>query len=192
MNIPTLFLILSAVIGFTTPLLGIYFILKGTFKPQRMTRFLIALIMMLMVGTLYAAKDTNGIYLASAQLLGTLILFIMSIKYGLGGRSKFDLLIFVMAICSLIIWQTTQNPILGLLMSIITDLVAYTPTLIKIWKLPHTEDWRFYLSDVVASTFSLLSITTFDLKTLAFPTYILAINTTSVVMILIRRKKYLP
>jgi hypothetical protein len=73
-------------------------------------------------------------------------------------------------------------------MSITTDLIAFSPTLIKTWKLPQTEDWRFYLSDVIASFFGLLAITTFDLKTLAFPVYIFLINTTSVVMILTRRK----
>lgn len=181
-----LFLTLSTIAAFCSPLIGIYAILRGNFRPQRMTRFLIWIISVLFVGTLYAQGDRNGIYIAGAQLLGSTAIFFLSLKRGLGGTSRFDFFVFGLAILSLIIWQTTANPTLGLLMSIFTDLIAFTPTLVKTWKLPHTEDWRFYLSDVVASFFGLLAITNFDLKTLAFPTYILFINTTGVVMILLR------
>lgn len=75
-------------------------------------------------------------------------------------------------------------------MSIVTDLIAFSPTIVKTWKLPGTEEWKFYMSDVVASFFSILSISAFTVGNLAFPAYILAINTLSVVMIL-GRKKYL-
>jgi len=74
-------------------------------------------------------------------------------------------------------------------MSVVTDLIAFTPTLIKTWKLPHTEDWRFYMSDVIAGCFSLLSIAALDFKTILFPAYILFINTISVILILSRRHR---
>jgi len=175
MNLKDVFLIISTIAALTSPVIGIYSIVRGDFRPQRMTRFLIFLISLLFVGTLLAQNDKNGI-------------FLLSIKKGIGGTGKMDIVVFIMAILSLIIWQTTKNPVLGLIMSVVTDLIAFSPTLIKTWKLPHTEEWKFYMSDVVASVFSILSIKSFSFGNLIFPIYILLINTTSVLMINLRKK----
>lgn len=185
-----IFLILSIVAGFVSPVIGISSVLKGNFKPQRMTRFLIMLVSFLFVGTLFANGDTNGIYLASAQLLGSMAMFYLSLKRGIGGNTRLDWTVFAMAIGSLIVWQTTNIAFLGLVMSIVTDFIGFVPTLIKTWNHPETEEWKFYMSDVVASFFSILSISTLSLSNSVFPLYILAINIVSVVMIL-GRKRYL-
>ncbi len=183
------FLLISTLFAIVTPLIGITAVLKGTFKPQRMTRFLILILSVLFVGTLYAQNDRTGIYIASAQLVGAFAIFLLSLKRGMGGTNRFDFFILFLAIASLIIWQTTQNALLGLIMSVVTDFIAFVPTLVKTWRFPHTEDWRFYMSDVLASTFSLLSIQVLTLATLTFPLYIFLINTTSVFLILSRRHK---
>ena len=188
MNIKTAFLVISIIAAFITPIIGIYSIVKGDFRPQRMTRFLIFLITLLFVGTLFAQGDRNGIFIALAQLLGGFIIFLLSIKKGIGGYGKLDIIVFFMAIISLVIWRTTQNPTLGLIMSILTDIIAFSPTIVKTWILPKTEEWKFYMSDVIASFFSILSITLYSMENLAFPIYILCINTLSVVMIIGRRK----
>ncbi|MEI8232150.1 MAG: hypothetical protein WCG44_00220 [bacterium] len=185
-----LFLIISIVFGFVSPIIGVSSVLKGNFRPQRMTRFLIFLVSLLFVGTLYAQGDRNSIYMASAQLLGSALLFYLSIKRGMGGNTRSDWIVFLMAIASLVVWQTTNNPLLGLIMSIVTDFIGFVPTLIKTWKHPETEEWKFYMSDVVASFFSILSISALSLSNSVFPIYILAINIVSVVMIL-GRKRYL-
>ncbi len=183
-----IFLALSIIAGFVSPIIGVASVLKGSFRPQRMTRFLIFLVSLLFVGTLYAQGDRNSIYMASAQLLGSAALFYLSLKRGMGGNTRLDWIVFVMALVSLVVWQTNNNPLLGLLMSIVTDFIAFVPTLIKTWKYPGTEEWKFYMSDVVASFFSILSIVAFSLSNVVFPVYILLINTTSVLMILGRRQ----
>jgi hypothetical protein len=190
--IKSLFLTLSIIAGFSTPTIGIYTMLKSDFRPQRMTRFLIMLISLIFFGTLYAQGDTNGIWIALAQVIGSTIIFILSIKRGIGGYGKFDLIIFLLAVLSLILWQTSHNPMLGLIMSIVTDLIAFTPTIIKMWQLPNTEEWRFYLSDLVASTFSLLSLTVYSFSTIVFPAYIFFFNLIGVSVILFRRRQPSP
>jgi hypothetical protein len=185
----TYFLYLSTIFAIISPIIGITSTLKGTFKPQRMTRFLIMVVSFLFVGTLLAQGDKNSIVIAVAQTIGSAIIFFLSLKRGLGGSAKLDFIVLVAAIISLIVWKSTNNPTLGLIMSIATDLIGFTPTLIKAWQLPHSEDWRFYCSDVLASTFSLLSITTPDIKVWIFPIYILFINTLSVAVILFRQHR---
>lgn len=182
-----IFLMISIIIGFTSPLIGISSVIWGNFRPQRMTRFLIFLLSLLFVGTLFAQGDKNGIYIAVAQLIGGLVILMLSFKKGIGGWETTDKVVLFMTLMSLIIWKTTSNALLGLLMSMVTDFIGFVPTIIKTWKWPETEEWKFYMSDVLSSTFSILSITYYSLSTLAFPAYILFINALGVVLILGRR-----
>ena len=184
----TIFLVISILAGFTSPVIGINSILRGNFRPHRMTRFLIFLVSLLFVGTLLAQGDHNGIFIAVAQFLGSAVIFYLSLKRGLGGWATTDKIVLVMSLLTIVVWKTTSDATLALLMSIVADVIGFSPTLVKTWKWPETEEWKFYMSDVVASFFSILSIATYGLATLAFPVYILLINTTSVVIILGRRR----
>jgi hypothetical protein len=98
-----LFLILSVAIACISPIIGIRSILKGKFKPQRMTRFLLFLVSLLFIGTLLAQGDRNAIYVILVIGLGNLIIFLLSIKNGMGGTTKFDILVLSMAIVTLTI-----------------------------------------------------------------------------------------
>ncbi len=126
-----IFLVLSVIVSLIGFSFGIFSIIKGKFRPQRMTRFLLLLISALFVSTLFASKDRNSIYFASIMLMGTLIMFLLSLKKGMGGRSKMDVLVLFMVIGSLAVWYTTKNPLLGLLMSLLTDFLAFGPTIVK-------------------------------------------------------------
>jgi hypothetical protein len=84
-------------------MVGISSILKGKFKPQRMTRFLLFLVSFLFIGTLLAQGDRNSIYPIFVIFLGNLVIFILSIKYGVGGTTKLDMLVLSLAILSLIV-----------------------------------------------------------------------------------------
>ncbi len=183
-----IFLVISIIVGFTSPIIGISSVIWGNFRPQRMTRFLIFLLSLLFVGTLVAQGDKNGIYIAVAQLIGSVVILWLSIKKGIGGWEFTDKVVLLMALISLVVWRVTSNSLLGLIMSMVTDFIGYVPTLIKTWYQPETEEWKFYMSDVISSTFSLLSIAHFSLANTAFPVYILFINALGVVLILGRRK----
>lgn len=182
-------LALATTVSLSAYAIGFVSILKGKFRPQRMTRFLLLLISLLFVGTLLAQGDTNAIWLALATFTGTLSIFILSIKRGIGGSSKLDITVFLMVIVSLAVWYTTKNPVLGLTMSIVTDFIAFSPTLIKAWVLPETEEWRFYVMDVISSFLIILSLSTITLGNAIFPIYIFLINLLVTIIILIRGKK---
>lgn len=189
MDIKQIFLIVSTVIGFITPIIGIKSVLNGTYKPHRITRLVILIVTVIFIATLYFQGDRNGLFLALAQGVGGILIFILSLKYGVGGASKSDWIIFAGAMISLIVWKTTDNPTLGLYASIITDLIGFFPTLIKSWKDPTSENWKFYGSDVLASFFNLLALRSFLLMDVAFPFYIFLLNFATVLILLYRNKK---
>lgn len=182
------FLIISTLIGFLTPIIGIRSILKGEFKPQRITRFILLIISSIFVASLFAQNNQTAIYLALLQLAGSLAIFILSIKFGVGGTDKSDFIVLFLAISAIVIWRITDNPALALYMSLFADFIGISPTLIKSFRSPETEDPKFYFSDVLAGLFSLLAVKSLVVSELVFPTYIFLINLTCVILIFAGRK----
>lgn len=89
---------------------------------------------------------------------------------------------------SLIVWQTTNDAALGLYMSIFTDIIGFSPTIIKSVKQPFTEDPKFYASDMFAGFFGLLSLKSYMLFDAAFPLYLFVINFIVVAILYIKRR----
>lgn len=170
-------------------IIGLKSILKGRFKPQRMTRFLLFLIFVLIFASLLVQGDKNSIYIAFITMISTFLIFILSIKRGIGGFSIFDFGVLFATIIALVIWGLSNNPLLGLLMTLVAWSFAYVPTIIKSWIIPKTEDWFFYLVYVVASLFSILSIKEYTLANLAFPMYLIFANSLLVFIIIFRKNK---
>lgn len=186
MDVKQLFLIISTIIGLITPLIGIRAIFKGEYKPQRMTRLIFLIISLLFVSTLFAQGDTVAIVLAVIQLITSITIFTLSFKYGMGGYSKTDLLVFICAMITLVVWKTTENPTSALYTSILTDTIGFSPTIIKSFKNPFTEDPKFYLSDTIAGFLNILALKSYMLSELAFPLYIFLVNGLVLGILLIR------
>lgn len=188
MDIKQIFLYVSIFLGFITPIIGVRSILKGEYKPQRITRLLLFIVTAIFVGTLFSQGDRIGLFLAIPSFIGSTAIFILSIKYGVGGRSKMDIITLIGALFSLVVWKVTDNPTLGLYASILTDFIGFSPTLVKSYKEPYTESYLFYGCDLVASFFNLLALKSYLMMDLAFPLYIFLVNFTVTVIILIRRR----
>lgn len=187
-NLKNIFLVLSTVISLSAYFVGIRFIFKGSFRPQRTTWFLMAVISALFVATLLAQGDRNAVWLASAIFVGNFLIFLLSIKNGIGGKSKSDMVVLLMVVISLLVWYITKNPLLALVMSIIADFIAFLPTMIKSWFLPWTEEWMFYVFGIVSSFLNLLSLSVFNFEKSIFLIYFLLSNIALVLIIVLRRK----
>lgn len=182
------FAVLSSVQGFVTLGVGVYAVFKSGYKPQRMTRFIYVLMTLMFVSTLASQGSWDALYLAGTQAIGTILFFILSLKYGMGGMNRLDLFTFFGFLVSLVVWKMTSNPTLALYLAILTEAIGFIPTIEKTWRMPWTEDWRFYFSDVLAGAFSILSVSVVSLENYAFPLYIFLLNLLAMILIIWRGK----
>ncbi|NMB70226.1 hypothetical protein GYA27_03445, partial [candidate division WWE3 bacterium] len=162
-------------------------ILNGKAKPHRTTRFVILLISALVTLSLFAQGNTVAIWLSGVFTVCSLIIFLLSIKYGYGGFSKNDILCFSVAIIGIGLWKFTNNPVIGLFSSITADFIGFVPTVIKSYKYPETETWQFFFLGACSSAFNMLATKRWYLTDYVYPLYIIIIN--SVVVVLILRGK---
>lgn len=181
---PHPFILLSTVIALISPIIYAKAIFKGEAKPHRTTRFVLLTITALSTLTLFAQQDTVAIWLAGVSTVQAVFIFVLSLKYGMGGYAKSDIACLVVAVVGILLWQITDNPALGLYFAILADFTGMVPTLIKTYKLPHTEIYLFFLLDVFAGFFSLMAVKQWTAAAVSFPLYIMLINLTMVFLVL--------
>lgn len=183
----TVFIFISSLLALISPIIYAKAILHGEAKPHRTTRFILLLITTLSTTALLANGDTVAVWLAGASMLQSIIIFALSIKYGMGGWAKLDIACLGIALLGIITWQTTKNPLLGLYFSILADFTGMVPALFKTYRFPKTEIATFFILDVFAALFSLFAMKIFSVENVAYPIYILLINTLMAGLILVPR-----
>jgi len=150
-------------------------IIWGSVRPERMTRFLLAVITGLSFVSLLAGNDRSGVWLALASFAESIILFGLSLWRGIGGTNRLDIICLVLCMIGVGWWLVSGESLAGLLASIIADCIACIPSLIKTVRLPHTESLWFYLLGVISAVCIAL-VGPYDWRSLLYPLYIMIIN----------------
>lgn len=179
----TILIFISSLLALISPVVYIRAILKGEAKPHRTTRLVLLTVTILATISLLAQQDRVAVWLAGVSALQSIAIFILSIKYGMGGWEKKDILCLLIALIGIILWQTTKNPSIALFASIIADFTGMIPALIKTYKFPETEVWTFYALDIIAGILSFLAVKSFSIQQIVYPIYIALINMAMVILI---------
>jgi hypothetical protein len=183
-----LLLVLGTALPILSALVYMASIVRGQTRPQRMTRFLLVLITTLSVATLWAARDTSGLWLALASCTEAIMVFALSLKYGMGGRDRLDGICLALCISGVALWLLSDKPLVGLMAAIAADVIASLPALLKTIRLPHTELALFYALGSVSGLMIMLA-GPFTLQAMVFPAYIASIDFAFVVAIVWSRKR---
>lgn len=135
-----------------------------------------------------AQGNTSVVWFLGVCTFHSLIMFLMGIKYGIGGWAKEDILALIIAIIGIVIWQVTDDPVLGLYAAITADLIGMIPALIKTYKLPNTEYYLTYILDLAAILLTGLAVQNGGFNEYLYPAYLFAVN--AVMLIFILRPKF--
>lgn len=180
----TVFIALSSVLAFVSYIVYIRAIVKGSAKPHRTTRFCTAIITIIAFASLLAQTSVSAVWLSGVFALGSVIIFLLSIRKGMGGWEPLDIACLVISLAGVALWQLTRDPVYGLMFSIGADLVSQIPMLVKTYRFPHTEVWTFYFLDVAAAAMVMLAAPKFSVQESVYPLYIMSIDGATILLIL--------
>lgn len=176
--LPDYFAIIGALIGSLGGFYYLYDTLVGNARPNRITWLLWGTFPMV----IFAAQRAHGVegiswtsFVAGFTPLLIVAASFLNKKAYWKSESR-DYLLMAAAIVGIILWAITDNPVLAILFSLIADLLAGIPTLIKSYRHPQSESWIAYAISTAGFGVSLLSVQTFDLENTAFVAYIFAFN----------------
>lgn len=163
-------------------------IVSGAARPARSARLMFVI---LLVITLLQQRDLHSgwlLVLTASEALGSLAILVLSLKNGLGGITRTDLACYILLIIDLTVWLTTKNTLLALHLSVLADLIAFMPTLIKTWRQPWTETAQFYVYGAIAAPLNVVANGQYSYGVLLFPVYLAVANLFEVGLIFSRQR----
>lgn len=133
-------------------------ICKGETRPSRMTWFILTTISLLVavVNFEMEASSTLGVYVMS--VLGSLLIFILSIFKGVGGWGYHDRIAFFGVLLAVTAWLLSTNPLYSLLIALSFDFWGLYPTIIKVARNPETEAWLPWVITFVSSVLNFIAL----------------------------------
>jgi membrane-associated HD superfamily phosphohydrolase len=182
--IRNILIVLSSVSAVVAYIIYFISILKGKAKPHRTTRLVLFVISFIATASMFAQGNRVAIWLSGVFAVSSFVIFLTSLKYGIGGFSKLDIFCFVIALSGIILWGYTNNPTLALFSSIAADFTGFLPTIIKTYRMPESEIWPFFFIGAVSAALNLLATEKPVIEAFAYPLYIIIVNGLEVLLIL--------
>jgi len=184
LNLGAILGIVAGIIAFIAYIVYIKAILKGESKPNRATWFIWTFVGLVLATSYYFSGAHNTIWVPFMEFLGPLTIAILSIKYGEGGvRSKLDLVCFVGAIISLILWFAFNSPVVALVTNLVIDVFALIPTIKKSYLRPEGEDFWAWFGTGTADTINLFAIEKLTFGVMVYPIYMLVLDLIIIILL---------
>jgi hypothetical protein len=160
----------------------------GQTKPNRVTWFMWSVAPF--VATAAAVSDGVGWAVVPVFMSSfcPFLIFTASFfsKEGYWKQTSFDLLCGALSAVALLLWYITSNPNVAIVFAIVSDALAAIPTIIKAKNDPQTESIWPFLVGLFAPLTSFLVAASFGFSEVAFPAYLIVVN--SVLVVFISRK----
>lgn len=148
--------------------------IKGEVKPERVSWFLWTL---LGLTYYFSALFSDGATLFTfGELIGPAIIFILALKFGVGGKSRFDLISLAIALLAFALLFIVKGVLVGLLLALIVDGIGATLTIRKLLIDPSSESKWFWGIGVISGMCAILSLENYTIETLLFPLYVVILS----------------
>ena len=152
------------------PYLRDIFLLKT--KPEGASWLIWAILGLISLFSQLAKGASWSLIMTGAQAVGDTLIFLLAIKYGLGGLNKRDIIGLIGAVIGLILWYFTGEAAVALFVVIFIDAIGAVLTTIKAYEYPTTETISSWLLTFLGGFFACVAVGSFNLILLAFPFYI--------------------
>src|ERR1019366_5950203 len=151
-------------------------VIKGKAKPARSTRLMFTFLLAITILQQLSIHSGFLIVVTASEAVGALVILALAIKRGVGGWAKLDILCYCLLAVDVAVWLTTGSAFIALHLSVLADLIAFTPTFVKTWRHPKSETPLFFVTGVVAPSLNILGAGKFSYGVLLFPAYLAFIN----------------
>lgn len=180
----------SALVVFTAYIPYAVDIIRGKVVPARSARIMLTL---LLIVTLFQQQSLGSgwaMAVTVGETIGALGILVLSLKRGIGGLTRLDIICYALLAVSVGLWLKTDNALLAIHITIIADTVAFLPTMVKTWHFPKSETPLFFTIGATMPLLSILAEGNYTYAVMLFPLYLAAINSLEVA--LIYRSKWYP
>lgn len=133
-------------------------ILKGKTKPHQLSWLVFSIMNFIVFFSQFFEGARLSVLISFTFLIGSILVFLLSLKYGIRDSSKWDKALFIFALCVIGVWYFTKSNSLAIWLTVIIDLAATTMTILKIKAQPYSEDPGPWILASVAYVFTILTL----------------------------------
>ncbi len=164
-------------------------VVKGRVEPHAYTWFVWTIVSgVVFFGQLAKGAGIGALPTAASEIF-TVLIFLLSLKYGYKKPSTTDKIFLAVALAGIVPWLLTKDPTLSVIIVVIIDAIAFIPTLRKTWKEPKTETPILYGSNVLRHILALFSLQAYNIATTLHSISMILANTLMTLFILLRKTK---
>lgn len=158
--------------------------------PSRTTWWILSFIGCVTLFTYKESGAFNTIFFLVGDVIGSLLIALLSILYGRDGFKLFDLCCFFGAMMSIFLFFLFRdNSAIAFFSSLAVEVIAMIPTIKKTYLRPFEEDVSGWLFTFIAAVINLYAIETWTLIVAIYPFYEFLINGAIVFILATRRGK---
>lgn len=181
------FAIIAAVIAVVGNVPYMTKVVKKQIQPHPYTWFIWSIVS----GVTFAGQVVKGAGFAAiafgASEIFTVIIFLLSLKYGFKKIPKQDSYFLLAALLGIIPWIIFRDPTWSVVIMVTIDVIAFIPTLKKAWNTPKTETPILYGSNVVRHSLALVALSSYNVATMFHSIIMIIMN--SIMVVFISREK---
>lgn len=152
-------------------------VVKHKTRPNIITWIIWTALIGIGVAALFTNKDYNAAWLLVGDAIATFAVVVVGIRYGTAELGKFDIVFLIGAIVGLILWLVFNSPLIAIIATIIIDLLGTIPTVRHSYLHPEEETYITFALGIIATIFTLLSLTIYAFSAWVYPVYLLFSDT---------------
>jgi hypothetical protein len=178
--------LVSGLVVFGTTVPYLIDVLKGNVRPVRSTRIMFLLLLLLALMQQRSMGVGVVMVITISELAATILLFAISMRKGVGGLSRLDVVCYLLLAASIVVWYGTKSAYIGLIFTILADFVAFFPVIHRTIFDPKSETQLFYWGGVIGPLLAIVADPNKTTKNILFTAYLAMVN--FLVVLLINRQ----
>jgi hypothetical protein len=149
---------------------------RGNTKPERVTWLIFSILGVIAFISQLLMGASWSLVFSGLDTLASILVLCLSVKYGVGGHTKVDIIALIVASIGVLIAIFAKEPIISLLGVILADFSGVALTLKKTYVNPGSETAITWILVGTASLFGVLSVGRMSFGILLYPVYLTVVN----------------
>jgi hypothetical protein len=167
-------------------------ILRGTTRPHRGTWLIWATLATVVVLSQRADGASWSLIMAAATAVLTGLIFVLSIRRGVGGVTTRELVMIAIAGGGVVGWLVADEPIVATVCVVVADLIGAAMMVPKTYRDPGSETLVTFAFASLSGALAAGAVGAFDLSLLLYPVYFCLANGALALLIYQRRMVLAP
>lgn len=153
---------IMGVLSVTIAVLGMFpywkSIIGGRTKPHQFSWIIFAIMNVIITVSQFLEGGRSSVLISLAFAIGCVVNVILSFRYGTRGTSRFDVLLFGLALTTIAAWTITESNAVAIWLTVVIDVLATAMIVLKIAAEPDSEDPFPWAIATIAFAFSCASL----------------------------------